>query len=128
MPNYEEWIGNKTSIFLVYTFYRKVILEGACKYEKAEDVNEYYDDFVLYKYIRIGCLASLGLLLLILFIMTGNMLYKKPSIKDVSTRSVNAFIFFIIFYILWNLSVVGSSARFIPHYYWLYHFDELGSN
>lgn len=75
-----------------------------------------------------GSIGSLGFLLLILFIMTGNLLYKKASVKDVSTRSVNAFIFYIIFFILWNLAIVGTAIRFIPHYYWLYAFNELEDN
>ena len=51
------------------------------------------------------------------------MLYKKSSIKNVATRSVNAFIIYTIFYILWNLAIVGTAFRFIPHYYWYYNFD-----
>ena len=76
------------------------MLEGDCKYSEADDMNEYYHDFLIYKYIRIACLGTLGFFLLILFIMAGNMLYKKASIKDVSTRSLNAFIIYTIVYII----------------------------
>ena len=60
--------------------------------------------------------------------MAGNMLYKKASIKDVSTRSLNTFIIYTIFYIIWNLAVIGTAFRFIPHYYWFYTFDLLEKN